>query len=116
MNCLPRPGIQGNGLGPVPDNDSSARKSVIVRGICRIAKYQEFSRKARHNISEWIMSQLPKTWMKYLKTGQVFIEPHAAIPGLVRLLKEREQGPSWIWKWFRRHVIYLAKRASLFLD
>jgi len=37
------------------------------------------------DISEWIMSQLPKTWDEiFKKQGKVFIEPHAAIPGLVR--------------------------------
>jgi len=63
------------------------------------------------DISEWIMSQLPKTWDEiFKKQGKVFIEPHAAIPGLVRLLKER--GARTLLDFGSgsgRHVIYLAK-------
>lgn len=57
------------------------------------------------------MSELPKTWDEiYKKQGKVFTEPHAAMPGLVWLLKR--MGARTVLDFGSgsgRHVIYLAR-------
>ena len=58
-----------------------------------------------------IMSERPKIWDEiFKKQGKVFNEPHAAMPGLVRLLKSmRARTVLDFGSGSGRHVIYLAK-------
>jgi SAM-dependent methyltransferase len=57
------------------------------------------------------MTELPKIWDEiFRKQGIVFTEPHAAMPGLVRLLKSmRARTVLDFGSGSGRHVIYLAK-------
>ena len=57
------------------------------------------------------MSELPKIWDEiFKKQGKVFTEPHAAMPGLVRLLKSMNARTVLDFgSGSGRHIIYLAK-------